>query len=240
MFDLNKDMTIKRLVTKDAVSLFPNCKGKPLLLMTSLSFTELNELVLQKKIDSRSLLYNIDNLSSTEPEFGKSKKATFSASWTRKATDIFRMGGMKPPKSKLLFKNIFALPLTVIADKPFHLVYADSCNKPTSDFFSWLQCSATCEGIADKGMLAFTVMLNRGKDECQFDESVGFPQDLSGFQFSASKYDGFENKMHYAIKMDAMKRRIESEGKWNVVRMIHYCEKDRKSQMLLAMCQKKK
>ncbi len=239
-WNIEKDMTIKKRVTHDIVNLFPDCSGKSLCLMTSLSCNELRELVSQGKIDGGSFLCNIDNLSSVETkQKWETKSVNFSEAWKKKSNEIFKDGGVKIPKSKLVFKNIFSVPLTHIANgRKFKVVYADSCNTMTDDFMDWINCGATIDGVEDDGVFAFTVALNH-TSSLQLEES-NEPIDCSVFQFSAYRYDNIENMMHYARKLSSIKSFIESKGFWKVERMIHYCEQNRKSQMATILCSKKK
>ena len=71
-WDVNKDMTVKEQVTKRLVERFPCCCGKQLMLITSLSFTELKQFLSQGKINGDSYIYNVDNLAS-DNMFGDEK-----------------------------------------------------------------------------------------------------------------------------------------------------------------------
>ena len=71
-WDVNKDMTVKEQVTKRLVERFPCCCGKQLMLITSLSFTELKQFLSQGKINGDSCIYNVDNLAS-DNMFGDEK-----------------------------------------------------------------------------------------------------------------------------------------------------------------------
>ena len=237
-----KDMAVKRRVTRDVVGLFPDCKGERLCLMTSLSFNELREMVKQDKIDGMSFLCNVDNLSSMKavnPRESKSER--FSREWKRKSGEIFRRHGVKMPKSRLVFKNMLTIPLNILMDdgSRFKVVYADTCNTITDGFMDWINCGATVDGVKDDGIFAFTIILNHNSASW-LDGVEEQPIDSSVFQFSACRYKGVDGMMHYAKKMSRIKSAVESKGLWKVERLIHYCEQDMKSQMATVICRKAK
>ena len=241
-WNAKKDMTVKRRVTRDVVGLFPDCRGEHLCLMTSLSFNELQEMVKQDKIDGMSFLCNVDNLSSMKAVNPlESKSERFSREWKRKSGGIFRRHGMNPTRSRLVFKNLFALPLNVLMEDGgrFKVVYADTCNTITDGFMDWINCGATVDGVEDDGVFAFTVILNHNSASW-LDNVVEQPIDSSVFQFSACKYNGIDGMMHYAKKLSRIKSAVESKGLWKVERLIHYCEQNMKSQMATVICKKAK
>lgn len=241
-WDIGKDMTVKRTVTRDIVSMFPDCRGKPLCLMTSLTFNDLEELLRQRKIDGDSTICNVENLSWTEGgrRRGGDGGEEFSLEWRRRAKRLFSDAGIPfPKKSRLVFGDIFSMPLNhILKNGRFELVYADSCNTMTDEFRHWINCGATVDGVEDDGILAFTVALNH-RSLMQF-QQTDEPIDFSTFQFSGCRYDGVENMMHYARRMSTIRTFVESEGFWKVDRLIHYCERNRKSQMVSVMCRKAK
>ena len=237
-----KDMAVKRRVTRDVVGLFPDCKGERLCLMTSLSFNELQEMVRQDKIDGMSFLCNVDNLSSMKAVNPlESKSERFSMEWKRKSGEIFRRHGVKIPKSRLVFKNMLTIPLNILMDdgSRFKVVYADTCNTMTDGFMDWINCGATVDGVKDDGIFAFTIILNHNSASW-LDGVEEQPIDSSVFQFSACRYKGVDGMMHYARKMSRIKSAVESKGLWKVERLIHYCEQDMKSQMATVICRKAK
>lgn len=237
-----KDMAVKRRVTRDVVGLFPDCKGERLCLMTSLSFNELQEMVRQDKIDGMSFLCNVDNLSSMKAVNPlESKSERFSREWKRKSGEIFRRHGVKIPKSRLVFKNMLTIPLNILMDdgSRFKVVYADTCNTITDGFMDWINCGATVDGVKDDGIFVFTIILNHNSASW-IDGVEEQPIDSSVFQFSACRYKGVDGMMHYARKMSRIKSAVESKGLWKVERLIHYCEQDMKSQMATVICRKAK
>ena len=168
-WDVNKDMTVKEQVTKRLVEKFPSCCGKQLMLITSLSFPELKQFLSQGKINGDSYIYNVDNLAS-DNMFGdekilenETKKDTFRRIWKKKVTELCNQHGVGLPKHNLLFGDIMDIPLWMESDKPFDVVYADTCNNISDKFLSWLFHEDTYNGVADDGIMAFTLMLNRGK-----------------------------------------------------------------------------
>lgn len=240
-WDVNKDMTVKEQVTKKLVERFPSCRGKKLMLMTSLSFNELKQFLLQGKIDGDSCIYNIDNLASDkmfgdeEIPKGEKKKDTFRRIWKKKVAELCGRHEIGMPRHNLMFGDILNIPLWMESDEPFAVVYADTCNNVSDKFFSWLFNENTYKGIADDGILAFTLMLNRGK-------KFKLPEDMEDngdkFSFYGAEYDDEFNMEHYYRQMNGLAHVIESTGQWKLEEMIHYCEKARKSQMVSVVCRK--
>ena len=240
-WDVNKDMTVKERVTKKLVDLFPSCHGRPLLLMTSLSFNELKSIVMQRKINAESCIYNVDNLKSDnlfdEKEIldGETKKDTFKRLWKQKVDVICNESGIETPKHKLLFGDILSIPLWMESEEQFALVYADTCNTVSDAFFSWLFYEDTYKGVADDGIMAFTLMLNRGK-KFKFPKATRDNGDK--FIFDGAKYDDIFNMEHYYDQMNGLTQKIEETNQWRVNQMIHYCEENRTSQMVSVVCKK--
>ena len=242
-WDVNKYMTVKEQVTKRLVERFPCCCGKQLMLITSLSFTELKQFLSQGKINGDSCIYNVDNLAS-DNMFGdekilenETKKDTFRRIWKKKVTELCNQHGVGLPKHNLLFGDIMDIPLWMESDKPFDVVYADTCNNISDKFLSWLFHEDTYNGVADDGIMAFTLMLNRGK-------KLKLPEDAKDngdkFLFYGAEYDDASNMEHYYNQMNGLAQLMESTGQWRLEEMIHYCEKARKSQMVSVICKKVK
>lgn len=240
-WDVNKDMSIKEQVTHELIEKFPSCCGKRILLMTSLSFNDFSQFVSQGKINGKSCVYNVDNLvcndlfEKSDVLENETKKDTFTRIWKKKIEEICNQNNIGIPQHKLLFNDILNISLWMQSDEPFTVVYADTCNTISNSFLSWLFNEDTYNGIADDGILAFTLMLNRGK-KFKLPENVKDNSDK--FEFKGAEYDDFFNMEHYGQQMNGLTHLIESTHQWEVEEMIHYCEKNRKSQMVSVICKK--
>lgn len=240
----NKDMTVKKRVTKNLVkNWFPDCKGKNIAVMTSDSFTDVREMINQNKIDNRTFICNFDNLSSVKPtNFMKTKEQEFEETWKKTIKEIFSAVSLEIPKYKLLYGNIFVKALSEYLKykNRFKLLYADSCNTLTNSIVNWINCTSTVETVDDNGVLAFTVTLNHKSDIDTNQTASNLNVNSNLFEFCAGQYDGVENVLHYARKMSIIKELVEKKKNWKVVKMIHYCEQDRQSQMVVVICKKAK
>jgi len=211
------------------------------LLLTCLRFNYFKKLVSKYKIDGDSFVYSVDNLKCKDLfEEGdalenETKKDTFTRIWKSKIEEICNQNNIRTPQYKLLFGDIMNVSLWMQSDEPFTVVYADTCDNVTDKFFSWLFNEDTHNGVANDGVLAFTLMLNRGK-EFKFPENV--KNNSAKFAFYGAEYDDMFNMEHYEQQMNGLTHLIESTHQWEVEEMIHYCEKNRKSQMVSVICKK--
>lgn len=241
-WNIKKDMTEKMKVTEELAVRFPSCCGRRLMLMTSFSFNDFSYLASLGKIDGDSFVYNVDNLAGNNDFIsenmleGEKKIEAFERLWKQKASSICKKNGISMPSYELMFGDILSMPLRMISpDDPFALVYADTCNIVSDKFFDWLFYDETYHGIADDGVLAFTLTLNHKKIN-NIQEKIKDYSDK--FAFYGAEYDDYDNMQHYQDRMNHLAYKIESTGQWVMDAMFHYCEKDRKSQMVSVICKK--
>ena len=240
-WDVNKDTRFKEKVTHDIISLAPNCCGNRVALMTSRTYTDLKELLSQKKIDSSSVIYNFDNLQGkgviapTEMYDGETMEEAFERLWTKETNALFAENGMTAPAHKLIFDDILKFNWRTILkpDATFKFIYADTCNLPTPKFFDWLNDKNTVNSVSMIGNLAFTVTFSHDTTIPLMESSeYADKQELLG------GYKTGEKMMHYSKKLNGLIHMVEEGGNWKVVKAIHYDEFKGNSQMVTAICQR--
>lgn len=250
LWSIEKDVDVKHVVTKHIVKRAPDCCGKPILLMTSRTYVDFNELVEQNKINGESTVFNVENLKSKDvvkPEEkleGESNKQAFSRLWEKEIYEICDSHLIGRMHSSLHFPNeIFDTSLYHWGkDNPFAFVYADTCNKPTDKFFEWINSYSTYDGIADDGMLVVTLVLERVKALKPSDSCRNYDNNLIMLCTGDDDSHGYKNLSEhnkYMNWMSAIAENVESKNLWKLIEMIHYREKsENASNMVVAVFRK--
>lgn len=230
----NGEREVKYDVTKFIFGQAPNCHGKSLLLMTSLTFLDFDQCLEQGKIDGKSTIFNVENLQSynkmvnpSQERKGENKQQTWLRLWKEEfysRCDKYQLGHLK---YSFHFNNdIINMSLYHLAKgNPFKFVYADTCNQPTDNFFNWINSYSTYNGIDSGGSIAFTLALYRTKpmkspilDESRREKIALISDEFKGYK-NQEEYDKYEEWVNAIIE------KVEAKKMWELDRAIHYREK---------------
>lgn len=251
LWSIGKDVDVKHDVTSHVIGQVPDCCGKSILLMTSRTYTDFIQLAKQNKIDGESTVFNIENLQSKdilkqdEKFDGESNEQAFSRLWEKEIYEICDNYSIDHVKYSLHFDNeIFDTSLYHWGkNNPFSFVYADTCNQPTDRFFKWINSYSTYDGVADDGIIAVTLVLERTKSLKPSESCKDcYDSNLIMLCSGNDKCHGYKNMAEYNKYLNWMRaiaENVESKNLWKLIEMIHYREKsETASNMVTAVFRK--
>lgn len=264
-WNLGRNFNKKREVAELLAESFPDCRGRSVVMTPSTTCFDIEAMRKCGKMNSKTLLYGFEHLRSScfEPRMKSAYRHVLSSNpyWVGKRVvndfllefknrlhEIFGTDGFyESARKRIVFGNILESNLNIEFERVaygsgFKLIYADLCGVFNSRLLTWLCWNSTIGSLSSDGKLAFTVILNRWKQE-----SVELASDQSCLRHPCEisflgEYSKECDADYYLRKMNGIANCVENRSgrRLEVERMIHYCECDRHSQMVTVVCRKLK
>lgn len=238
---MSKNLDIKKDALNDIIRYIPKCDNinNTICLMPSTTCLDIEALKNANLINSKTNMYAIDNLKSKDFFEHYDKESSFRKIIKKRLFDIFGDNRFyNKNKNNFIFQDVFKTILSLDVKHKCRFIYIDSCNSYSNYIIEkWFCDTCNIDAVCRNGIYAINFMINRNRDKIEGDDTeLTHPCD---FIFKGYYPNGEEN---YRNKMKIIGNKIEhcSKNALNVVSMIHYCESDYKSQMLVVICKKVK
>lgn len=210
----------KKKATEYAVSYFPNCRGKSIVMMPSTTCFDIQEMYKQNKIDNTTKCDIYDNLKSIDlNEYKKTnfqtKRDYFKQEFKKTLKNIFGDDSFYTYNRKRFRLGINIQEPHRFSQKHFDLIYADTCGQ-YNEFIA--QFINRCTDYLTKGgILAYTTSLNR----FTLEGDENYPRSNPKLINLGKYLDTFQNKINI-IANDIEKR---TKNVLKTKSMIYYHDK---------------